>query len=150
MAPVKVRYARESDIEAIIPLLGEFISFYRMKPDCDTLRESVAYSLRHPDRVRFVVAETATGIAGIASLHLGHYSTFTGTFYAHVEDVYVAPAHRRQGVAGSMLSFLRDAARELRCSRLELHVLDDNVAARRLYEKYGFESIRSTVYVFNL
>ncbi|MGE5484018.1 MAG: N-acetyltransferase family protein [Ignavibacteriales bacterium] len=147
---ITVRYAAESDIEAIVPMMKEFVAFYDMKVDDAVLRNSVSYAIHHPGSIRFVVAEAPTGIAAIASLHLGHYSTFTNTFYAHVEDVYVSPPFRRQGIAQAMLNFMRDAARELGCSRLELHVLNDNKAARDMYEAFGFESIHSTVYVFHL
>lgn len=147
---LRVRYATVQDIDAAVGLLQRIAGMYDHGHDTEVMRASVEYALAHPERARFIVAETSKGIAGIASLHLGHFSTFTNTWYGHVEDVFVDPALRRRGIARSLLDFMEEEARKLQLSRLELHVLNDNLGARQLYEKYGFHSIDSTVYIMEL
>ena len=55
-----------------------------------------------------------------------------------VRDLYVDPQWRGTGVARAMLDAVRAAAEERGALRLTLHTEDDNEAALRLYERYGF------------
>ncbi|NPV69788.1 MAG: GNAT family N-acetyltransferase [Firmicutes bacterium] len=147
---VTVRYAKQSDVDRIVPLLAELAGMYGVAPAIPLLKASVSRAIGWPERVRFVVAEDGGALLGIASLHLGHFSTFSNTEYAHVEDVYVLPEYRGRKVAWRMLEFMRGAAKEIGCSRLELHALETNAAARNLYERFGFKSIESIVYTLKL
>lgn len=58
---------------------------------------------------------------------------------AFLFDVFVEPAHRRKGHARAILSDMMAslAARGIR--QFALHVRDDNLGARALYESLGFE-----------
>jgi ribosomal-protein-alanine N-acetyltransferase len=60
---------------------------------------------------------------------------------AHITTFAVAPPWRRQRIAERLLVALLDAAilREAREATLEVRL--SNVAARRLYEKYGFRPV---------
>jgi ribosomal-protein-alanine N-acetyltransferase len=58
---------------------------------------------------------------------------------AHVAELVVAPAHRRERRATALLTAFLD-----RCSpgtRVTLNVAADNDAARSLYESIGFEAV---------
>lgn len=59
---------------------------------------------------------------------------------ASVEDVQVVPAHRRKGVATTMLSFLLAMSRRLSMRLTVVEWSDDNEPARALYERCGFAS----------
>jgi GNAT superfamily N-acetyltransferase len=58
-----------------------------------------------------------------------------------VRDVFVAPPWRRKGIAIALLDAVRDAATERGAVRLTLQTEDDNAAALRLYERYGFRAV---------
>ena len=88
-------------------------------------------------------------MAGTASLHQGHYSTWNDNWYGHIEDVVVDPAYRRCGVGEALVRHIVAVARALGLSRLELNALNDNIPARRLYEKIGFKT-DSVVYELKL
>lgn len=64
---------------------------------------------------------------------------------AHLIDVIVAPAARRQGLARALLETLlaHARARELRVVLLE--VRRSNLAARQLYRAFGFEEVGERV-----
>jgi len=53
-----------------------------------------------------------------------------------------APAYRRKGLGEAALRAVLDEARRLGAASVRLEVIDRNVAARRLYEKLGFEHER--------
>jgi ribosomal protein S18 acetylase RimI-like enzyme len=56
----------------------------------------------------------------------------------HVDDLYVRPAHRRRGVATTMLHHLARVLGERGVTSVALDVDADNSAARALYERAGF------------
>jgi len=58
---------------------------------------------------------------------------------AEVRSVYVNRALRGQGVGSRLLQHLIESARATGIESLILAVLADNVAARRLYESFGFK-----------
>jgi ribosomal-protein-alanine N-acetyltransferase len=56
----------------------------------------------------------------------------------HITVIAVAPRWRRRGVGELLLQGLIDAAAELKVDSLILEVRVSNLAAQRLYERYGF------------
>jgi ribosomal protein S18 acetylase RimI-like enzyme len=60
---------------------------------------------------------------------------------AAIFGMYVAPEHRRRGIGASLVRYAIDAARaQSGLEQLVLTVTDTNVAARTLYEHFGFRS----------
>lgn len=60
---------------------------------------------------------------------------------AHITTFAVDPAWRRQGIGEQLLLALLDVALARRAREATLEVRLSNVAARRLYEKYGFRPV---------
>jgi len=60
---------------------------------------------------------------------------------AHITTFAVDPAWRRQGIGERLLLALLDVAQARRAREATLEVRLSNVAARRLYEKYGFRPV---------
>jgi len=67
-----------------------------------------------------------------------------------LENVVVAPACRRRGLATRLLNALLDRARETNSERMFLEVRESNHAARAFYTRLGFEeSGRRKLYYAN-
>jgi ribosomal-protein-alanine acetyltransferase len=56
-----------------------------------------------------------------------------------LENIVVAPSARRKGLGKRLLDALLAAARETGAEAVSLEVRESNAAARKLYEKAGFE-----------
>ena len=67
---------------------------------------------------------------------------------AEITNIAVSPAQRRRGTAYKLLEGLELLCRRKNVKYLHLEVRESNTAARRLYEKYGFEidGIRKNFY----
>ena len=63
-----------------------------------------------------------------------------------VEMIAVAQAARGRGVGTSLLTAVREHARDLALHRVTLEVVDTNPRARRLYEQVGYRVIKRTRY----
>jgi len=67
-----------------------------------------------------------------------------------IENVVVAPAERRRGIADALIGELIARARSEAASAIFLEVRESNAPARRLYEKHGFrEAGRRRAYYSN-
>ncbi len=55
-----------------------------------------------------------------------------------LEDLYVDPAFRGQGVATALLSYAEAFARSTGAERLTLATANDNLGAQRIYRKLGY------------
>lgn len=58
---------------------------------------------------------------------------------AYISNLAVSPHYRRQGVAGSLLAKCEQVAFEWGFEEIFLHVLEDNLAAKQLYFKRGYQ-----------
>jgi ribosomal protein S18 acetylase RimI-like enzyme len=56
-----------------------------------------------------------------------------------IEDLFVSPEDRDEGIGGALLETSEDAARGRRFEAIGLAVALENDGARRLYERHGYE-----------
>lgn len=75
-----------------------------------------------------------------ASLNREESSWYIGT-------VMVAPEHRRGGYGQAILEHALGVARRHGAARAVLHVLEDNLPAKRLYESMGFVRFERIVHL---
>ena len=72
----------------------------------------------------------------------GHYHPGgpdqSGSNTPYLEDLYVAPEHRSQGVGSRLMGAAEELARALGGRRLELRVERSNLRARALYDRLGY------------
>ena len=66
-----------------------------------------------------------------------NFSTFVGRAGLYVEDVFVVPAHRGQGVGRAIFSELGRRAVAAGCKRMDWWVLNHNAPAIRFYDAIG-------------
>lgn len=91
-----------------------------------------------PEGSVILVAEIERRLVG----HAGLLANPRTPRRAHASEIGLAvhPEWQRQGVGTTLIAALVDLADNwLNLSRLELTVFEDNVAARGLYENFGFE-----------
>ncbi len=59
----------------------------------------------------------------------------------HISNIAIHPEHRRKGLGSRMLIHLLKMAIEKGASKATLEVRPTNLAAQRMYESFGFETI---------
>jgi GNAT superfamily N-acetyltransferase len=132
-----IRPALAADGPAILALIAALADFERLPPPT---AEAGARLLDHafgsPQRVELWVAEQDGTVVAYAAT-FASYSTFLARPTLFLEDLFVHPDARRQGIARAILARLRDEARARGCGRFEWMVLDWNQAARDLYRDIG-------------
>jgi GNAT superfamily N-acetyltransferase len=137
VANLKLRFADETDVETILGLIRGLADYERLShevtADATTLRRSL-FGARPAAEV--VIAEVDGTPVGFA-LFFHSFSTFLGLPGIYIEDLYIEPAWREEGIGRALLSHVARLAKERGCGRLEWAVLDWNAPAISFYKKLG-------------
>ena len=137
MPELIIRPATPSDVPQILAFIRE-LALYEREPDAvlatepDLLRDGFGAT----PRFRCVMADHEGTPAGFA-LFFTSYSTWRGHHGIRLEDIYVTPSKRRQGIGKALLIHLAKIAIAEGCPRLEWDVLDWNAPAIGFYESIG-------------
>ena len=132
-----LRLARAADCGAIFNLIKALAEYEKLSDavngDADLLREHL---FGEPKYIEAIVAESVDKIVGFA-LFFHNYSTFLTKPGIYLEDLFVLPEYRRQGIGKAFLIKLAQIALERDCGRLEWSVLDWNEPAQKFYRTMG-------------
>jgi GNAT superfamily N-acetyltransferase len=124
-----------------VPVIAELIRglarFEKLEQEVVMTEELLAAGL-FGDRpyAEVVLAEEDRRPVGFA-LFFHNFSTFLGRPGIYLEDLFVLPERRGQGIGRMLLAHLARLAVERGCGRLEWAVLDWNKEAIKFYERLG-------------
>jgi GNAT superfamily N-acetyltransferase len=132
-----IRSAVESDIPLILLFINELAEYekllHQVKVTEELLRESLFGAKRF---VEVLIAEYNGEPAGQA-LFFHNFSTFIGRPGIYLEDLYVRPHLRGNGIGKALLQSLINIAKERNCGRVEWAVLDWNKPSINFYKSIG-------------
>lgn len=132
-----IRAAELRDVAAIVQLIRELAEFEQLTHLLQVTPEKLRPHLFGEHAVvEALVAESQGEVVGFA-VFFTNFSTFLAQPGLYLEDLYVQPAHRGQGVGEALLSRVGRLAVEREYGRFEWSVLDWNANAIRFYEKMG-------------
>jgi GNAT superfamily N-acetyltransferase len=132
-----IRPATPSDVPTILRFIRE-LALYEREPsavlatEADLLRDGFGPT----PRFTALIAEIDQTPAGFA-LYFTSYSTWRGHHGIRLEDLYVTPDLRGQGIGRALLTHLACIAINEGCPRLEWDVLAWNAPAIAVYERLG-------------
>lgn len=133
-AETQIRVANAADAPAFGRLLHAFnVEFGEPTPDADVFAERAAPLI---ERGEVTVLLGGDG-DGFAELRF-RPSLYTGALDAYLEELYVVPERRGQGLGRALLEAAMEHARERGAAHIDLGTSEDDVAARALYESAGF------------
>lgn len=138
----QLRPAKEQDIPHILGLMRDMAEFEKLTDLFKATETSLHASFFGPHpAAHCLVAHTAANpelpVAYIMWFH--NYSSFLDKRGLYLEDVYVKPEHRGNGLGKMVLKHLARLAIELDCGRFEWVVLDWNQNAIDFYKHHGAE-----------
>jgi ribosomal protein S18 acetylase RimI-like enzyme len=132
---LSVRRAEPGDAAVVGQLLHDFNSeFDEFTPGPQALAERVASLLPAGENTVLLAGDPPCGVAMLRF----RPAIFTESLECYLAELYVAPAHRGQGLGRALMEAALDLAREAGASYMDLGTSEDDVAARALYESLGF------------
>jgi GNAT superfamily N-acetyltransferase len=134
---VTVRPARPGDVKTVFDLISALADYERLLHEVEATPEQVSEALfGETPRVFCDLAEVDGEIVGFA-LWFYTFSTFRGKHGLYLEDLFVLPEHRGNGVGRVLLSDLASRCLAEDLGRLEWSVLDWNEPAIAFYRSMG-------------
>ena len=130
-----VRHARSSDVSLLKTMIHEFAVYERL-PVVVTEADLMRGGFGDRPKFRALIAEWDAQPAGYA-LFFDYYSTFHGRPGIFLEDVYVRPSFRGNGIGKALFARVAKIAQEEDCFGLRWQVLDWNTPAIEFYQKLG-------------
>lgn len=131
---LNIRPATAEDAGTVAALVRELASYEKLLHEARASEEDFRRELAADTPViRVLIAEWQGVPVGFA-LYFFNFSTFVGRPGLYLEDLFVRPALRGQGVGRALLRALARIARDRGCGRMEWAVLDWNEPALRFYQ----------------
>jgi ribosomal protein S18 acetylase RimI-like enzyme len=130
-----VRRASPADVEAVAKLLHDFQKEYEEPtPGVPVLAQRYEKLLRSGEMIVLLVGD---GPDGFAQLRF-RPTVYSDGLDAYLEELYVVPTRRGQGLGRALLEAAMETARDEGATRMDLGTSEADVAALALYESAGF------------
>ncbi len=145
MAHVTVIQAHPEHIEIVVPLFDGYRQFYGQPSDVAQSRRFVLERLTNNESVLFLALSDAVG-AGFTQLYPSFSSVSMQRLWI-LNDLFVAPTARKQGVGVALMERAKQFAVETKAKGLVLETAIAN-PARKLYERLGWKRDEAVYHYF--
>lgn len=134
---VEIKKAIEKFIPQILELLREFAEFEKLSEYCKVSENDLREALFGENKfAHCLVAESGDELVAYA-IFFPVFKTFRGERSMYLEDLYVSPKMRGQGLGLKMLKEVARIAKEENCVRMDWQALAWNAPAIDFYKKLG-------------
>lgn len=142
-----IRPATPADIPAVLPMVAKICALhqtwdcakYGFIPHPEQRYENWLGRLLNSDRSVFLVAEDAGLLVGfIVATVEREIPIYRLQEFAFIQDIWVEPEYRQQGVAKQMVILTVERLHEIGVKQIRLDTAAINEAARRLFASCGF------------
>jgi ribosomal protein S18 acetylase RimI-like enzyme len=136
--------ACDTDLDDLVELTLAFRDHLgQSQPSAAEFRDSIRILLKDPN-TEFLVARNVYGTAlGYAQVRY-RYSAWIPGLGAEIEDLFVLPFARRQGMGLELAESVTRRARQRSCRVIGLNTNERNEAALSLYQRLGFTAERAS------
>ncbi|MDQ0169834.1 GNAT family N-acetyltransferase [Paenibacillus tundrae] len=149
----QIKIAVLADTEHVSELFNQYRMFYNQPSDLEGAGQYIKNRIRHNESI-ILVAERVIeseelgqntevdnrnnrGLMGFVQLYPSFSSVSMGCIWV-LNDLYVLPEYRQQGIARKLLQASRALAKERGIIRLSLSTAISNKQAQALYESEGY------------
>ncbi len=137
MSGYKIRPAKPEDVSAMFALSTALSEYEKLTHEMVGTVEDLSLGLFGKRPFAEAIVAEVNGKVVASALYFYNFSTFLMKPGIYLEDLFVLPDYRRQGIATALLKYLANYAVEQGCGRLEWSVLDWNESAITFYKRLG-------------
>lgn len=131
-----IRSALPGDETAWRQLWRGYCDFYDAQLPREVTDRTWKRILDPDSAVMCIVAEVEGHVYGFANCVV-HENTWETQPVCYLEDLFVLPSARGRGIGAALIEWLRNAMRAEGWARLYWMTREDNVRARRLYDRFA-------------
>jgi GNAT superfamily N-acetyltransferase len=140
-APVKIRRATPADAVLLLQLIRELAEYERLSDEMIATPEQLLAHTLGPNAIaEAVIAQVDEETAGYA-VYFPVYSTFAGVPHLYLEDIFVRPQFRTQGIGKALMKYIANVAAQRGYARMDWLVLNWNEPAIAFYQRLGAKPI---------
>lgn len=132
-----IRPATAADVPAILRLIRALAEYEKLLHEAVATEDDLRETLFGPTPGAEVLLAEQEGRAVGMALFFPNYSTFLGKPGIYLEDLFVEPGCRGQGIGKALLQAVARRAVQRGCGRFEWSVLDWNQPAIDFYRSLG-------------
>jgi len=126
-----------SEASLVIGLFDKYRVFYKKVSDIDLAEQFIKTRLGSNESVIFVALDGELPVA-FTQLY-PKYSSVSAVKNWILNDLYVDPAYRKQGIGEALIKTAMDFAKSDGATYVQLETAVDNYTAQSLYEGMGFQ-----------
>jgi ribosomal protein S18 acetylase RimI-like enzyme len=131
-----VKKALQEDLKQLSILFDEYRQFYGESSNLELSHRFLKKRFDNKDSVIFIHVKDDI-FTGFILLYLSFSSVACSTYYI-LDDVYVTPTFRRQGVAKQLIDTAILFSKQENALKISLSTQRSNYKSHELYEKMGF------------
>jgi len=147
---VRVEPISAQQLETLLPMIAAYQRFYEVE-DVDEERNRAFFSrfLTPSEDGVLLGAWRGEKLVGYACLYW-HFTSLVPAETVLMNDLYVDPAHRGEGIGRALIEASAQVARDRGAHHLEWATAPDNRTAQRLYDSTGAERSEWVEYELSL
>ncbi len=134
----EIKIAAIEDLEILLPFVRAFHEFENLHITEEQRKSSVTALLTNLELGRIWLIYYDRQPVGYIALCLGYSIEFAGKD-AFIDEFYIKPEFRGQGLGKQTLEFIKIAAKELDVRAIHLEVARTNTNAHKLYDRANFK-----------
>jgi GNAT superfamily N-acetyltransferase len=135
--PTEIRPVAQAELPILLQLIRQLAAYERrLEQVVATETDLERTLLGQPPVAEAVLAWQGAQAVGYA-VYYPVFSTFRGRATLYLEDIFVVPEARGQGVGYALMRYLAQVAQQRGYDRIEWSVLDWNAPALAFYRKLG-------------
>jgi GNAT superfamily N-acetyltransferase len=137
--PTHIEPVTQEQFERVLPLVAAYQRFYEVEQIEDERNRAFFSRFLAPSDDGLLLGAWHVGeLVGYACLYW-HFTSLVPAETVLMNDLYVNPAGRRQGIGRALIEASAAVARERGAHHLEWVTAPDNETAQRLYDSTGAE-----------
>jgi len=140
---MRIAQVGEADLAALLPMMRAYCDFYEVAPSDADLEGLARALIADPDREGIQLLARGDGgePLGFATVFWS-WQTLSASRVAVMNDLFVVPETRKQGVGRALIEECRRRAGERDAAELVWETALDNETAQRLYRSLNVEESR--------
>ena len=142
MSPIGIRPAVPGDIPLVLKFIQELADYERLSHEVTATEDELRSTLFCLRPVAEVVIASHDDVPVGFAVFFATYSTFLGKPGLYLEDLFVRPAARGNGIGRALVEYLARLTVERGWGRFEWRVLDWNEPSIAFYRKLGAEPLK--------
>ena len=141
MSRIGIRPAVPGDIPLVLKFIQELAEYEKLSHEVTATEDQLRSTLFGARPVAEVVIASHDDVPVGFAVFFANYSTFLGKPGLYLEDLFVRPAARGNGIGRALVEYLARLTMERGWGRLEWRVLDWNEPSIAFYRKLGAEPL---------